>query len=426
VRCWGRNTYGQLASNVYETDPSEPPVSIYGLPGGSLHITAGLFHTCAIVPGNGLRCWGDDREGQVGDGPPPAPSATPLPVVGLASGVTNLSAGISSPASTCAVADGGTWCWGAFGYGGFPPHIPTLVPGFESGASDVSDAGGLVCVRMSHGAVGCQGSNELVDLGWEPTAGITAIDAGDAHVCGLLPGGGIQCQGGEMRFDDTGAPYPAWWTHTPVSSGMVAVEEYCALSAAGAVSCWGTQYGSPVPVPQLSSGVASFDAGGWQLCAVTTSGNVRCSSDGYVPVPGISNAIAVSSGREHTCVLLAGGSVHCWGDNSKLQLGVPAPAYSETPIEVPLGFSAVAVSAGVDHTCVTDASGGAWCWGANRNGQRGDGSVPLPLIPVPVLGLEGVEVPALGAPWLLALAATLVGVGGALARRRPRVAAALR
>jgi hypothetical protein len=92
---------------------------------------------------------------------------------------------------------------------------------------------------------------------------------------------------------------------------------------------------------------------------------------------------------------------------------------------VPLGFSAVAVSAGVDHICVTDASGGAWCWGANLNGQRGDGSVPQPLVPVPVLGLEGFEVPVLGAPWLGMLAATLLGVG-ALARRRPRVAAPMR
>ena len=56
------------------------------------------------------------------------------------------------------------------------------------------------------------------------------------------------------------------------------------------------------------------------------------------------------------------------------------------------------------------------CWGSNSEGQRGDGSVPGSLIPVPVVGFEGPEVP-LPAPWLVLLAATLLGVEASRRRR---------
>jgi hypothetical protein len=164
-----------------------------------------------------------------------------------------------------------------------------------------------------------------------------------------------------------------------------------------------------VVVPELASGIAKYEDG----CGITTAGTLLCPEGAIPPIPDLSGVTDVSAGSQHMCAV-AGGNVHCWGDNTDLQLGVPAPAYSETPVQVPLGESAVEVAAGTAHTCAITSSGAVFCWGANVAGERGDGSVPRPLVPVPVLGLEGVAVPALGAPWLVLLAATLLA---GLARR---------
>jgi alpha-tubulin suppressor-like RCC1 family protein len=420
VRCWGRNEYGQLASSEFEISFDEEPAAVYGLTGGALSVSAGWFHTCVVVPGDGMRCWGSDHDGQVGDGPPPAPSATPLPVVGLGSGATHISANPYDPSlsSTCAVANGDAWCWGAFAsnpVAGFPPHIPTQVPGFASGVTDISNSGGLACVLATDGSVGCSGPAELSAFAWSPGSA-TAVSAGGSSVCALLPGGGIQCQGAEMLWDDTWGPYISHWTHTPVGSGMVGVDGFCGLSSAGAVSCW-QRHGAPVVVPGLASGIAKYEDG----CGITTGGTLLCPGTAIQPIPELSAVTDVSVGSQHMCAV-AGGDVYCWGDNARLQLGVPSPVYSEDPVQVPLGESAVEVAAGAAHTCAVTASGAVYCWGANEQGERGDGSVPRPVVPVPVLGLEGVAVPALGAPWRLLLVLGL----GVVARARTRAAVSLR
>ena len=66
VWCWGNNTYGELGRDPNTVTRGLPAV-VPGL-SGVTSIAAGDNHTCAIVPNNGLKCWGGNGVGQLGNG----------------------------------------------------------------------------------------------------------------------------------------------------------------------------------------------------------------------------------------------------------------------------------------------------------------------------------------------------------------------
>src|SRR5205823_2154178 len=100
---------------------------------GTDAISAGGDHTCALKDG-GAFCWGANDSGQVGDGTTTRRLA-PVAVSGMASGVTAISAGWGLGSGLCAVKDGGAWCWG---YNGAAQTAPAALAGLESGVSTIT------------------------------------------------------------------------------------------------------------------------------------------------------------------------------------------------------------------------------------------------------------------------------------------------
>ena len=82
---------------------------------GVTSVVAGAYQTCAVTAAAGIKCWGKNTSGQLGDGNAPTDSDTPGDVCADAacastlSGVTSVSAGNH----TCAVTDTGVQCWGS-------------------------------------------------------------------------------------------------------------------------------------------------------------------------------------------------------------------------------------------------------------------------------------------------------------------------
>jgi alpha-tubulin suppressor-like RCC1 family protein len=108
VQCWGRNDVGQLGNGL-STD-SSIPVNVTGLSSGVTALSAGHFyHTCALLDSGGVRCWGENVSGQLGDGTT-TNRPTPVDVSGLASGVISVSSG--GYHSCTALAGGNMMCWG--------------------------------------------------------------------------------------------------------------------------------------------------------------------------------------------------------------------------------------------------------------------------------------------------------------------------
>ena len=332
VLCWGEGALGSAFPS------NGQPVPVYGLAHGVSSLAAGRNHTCALLQSGGLRCWGSDVQGQIGNAPGPAPSATPLPVVGLESGVTAIAAGASQPGyrRTCAVKNGSAWCWGSLA--GFPPHLPTLT---EGDVSDVSVASTLTCMLKSAGSASCVDFGEFfmgTPVSLMAPGSVASVDAGEDTACAVTTGGGITCWWGEYSYSPDEYRIPVVREREVYASGMTAVKAFggshaCGLSTAGGVSCW-RGYEAPIAVPGLESGVVQMDGCPPHACAVTTSGDVLFWDSGSeaTPMLELSGVAVVSGGYQHTCVLLDDATVHCWGDNTDLQLGVESLEYSDEPV----------------------------------------------------------------------------------------------
>ena len=384
VRCWGYNRFGQLGNGGFDSELS--PVAVSGL-SGVTQIDAGSSHSCVVVAGGEVRCWGHNHQGQLGNGVTTGRFPTPLAVSGL-SGVTQVAAGIFH---TCAVLAGGeARCWGAGLFGQLGNG------GFDSSASPVAVSG---------------------------LSGVTQVAAGFTHTCALVAGGEVRCWGGNS-FGQLGSGSFGDASSVPVAvTGLSGVTQIaatdnhtCAIVASGEVRCWGDNgsgqlgngdYNSsatPVAVSGLS-GVTQISAGDNHTCAVVAGGDVRCwgengsgqlgngSTTGKFPTPvavsGLSGAVQVGAGNSHTCAVLAGGEVRCWGAGSSGQLGNGGFGNIRTPVVVS-GLSGVTqIAVGASYTCAVAADVQVRCWGANWAGQLGNGTTAPSSTPVAVSGLSG-------------------------------------
>jgi alpha-tubulin suppressor-like RCC1 family protein len=373
-------------------------------------------HTCAVASGGGVWCWGDNIDGQLGDGTT-ADSSVPVAVAALSSGATAVS---TDAFNSCALTTAGAvLCWGANWAGqlGSPTYpgssVPVPVTGLSSGVAAISTSFGYSCALTTGGAILCWGSN-----GWG--------QFGNGTTVGSL------------------VPVPAAGLTSGVS--VISTNGYhaCAVTTGGAALCWGSSSSGalgdgtfsnslvPVAVSGLSSGVAGISAGLAHTCAVTTVGSVQCwgnnhygqlgdgsHTDSNVPVPvsGLSSGVvAVSSGANHTCARTAGSGVLCWGDNEWGQLGNGSTTESSVPVAVSgLSSGVAAIAAGSQITCAVITNGSLECWGRNDYRALGIGwLVPQRGFPTAVFGFGPEAVPALGAAGLVLLSATLVAT--ALAR----------
>ena len=394
VRCWGDNTVGALG-NGGTVALSSTPVGAIGVSGATA-IAAGSAHTCVIVAGGQVRCWGSNFFGQLGTGTT-IDSTTPVAVPGL-SGAVSIAAGIGH---TCVVLSSGqARCWGANGSGqlgsdsgGLSLLTPTPVPGLTGASQIAAGGGGHTCVILSaSGQVRCWGFNLFGQLG----NGTTVSSFAPVGVVGVSGAGSIA----------------AGSNHTCVT-----------LSASGQVRCWGGNFtgqlgdgstasaSTPVAVPGLS-GVSRLGAGEGHTCATLVGGTGRCwgsNGDGQlgngstsqstvpVTVTGLAGATRVAAGGDTTCYVVAAGKVQCVGQSDNGQVGTGA-ALNSLVIQRPLpGLTgATAVELGDVHSCVIVASGQVRCWGDNAAGQLGNGTTADSSTPVGAIGVSGATAIATG------------------------------
>jgi alpha-tubulin suppressor-like RCC1 family protein len=301
-------------------------------------IASGGAHSCRNEPDGAVVCWGDNRYGQLGNGTTLG-SAAPVEVAGLRDAVA-LAAG---DWHTCAVLRGGAVrCWGANRYGQL----------------------GNVTLKLSPVPVPV------------PIGPAREIAAGRTHTCAILTDGTVSCWG-DTRDSQTGVQRESRAKPSPpvIVPGMVNAvsvaggsEHSCAALSDGRLFCWGDNH-----FGQLGTGIVEHH---FLLPS---------------PVQLLGEALAVTAGRRHTCVLLRDRTVECWGKNYEGQLGDGTRVDARTPVRVilldpgksvkPLA-NVAAISAGSQHTCALLESREVYCWGSNFVGQLGrveGGIAPRPV-----------------------------------------------
>ncbi len=407
-------------------------------------VDAGDTHTCAVATDHTLWCWGDATQGQLGTGTT-VDASTALQEVTRSTDWTRVSVGTESPREhSCGLKrDGTLWCWGSNFYGqlGVPEQAMAPLPVGDAGDwIDVAAGGGYTCGVRHDGVAGslwCWGNNNGSRLGLGAalrdvhqavpmrlgTGGDwRAVFAGRQHACALDAGGAAACWG-VNTFGQLGSGSGLVNDPIPVTGGhawttlAVGGTHTCGIQTDGSLWCWGsgafgqTSLPGNFSTPQQVGAATDWEdvaAGEVHTCArhgdaLTCFGQNRLGElgrgafDEGSPVPTDvalgGPVVAVSGKRQHTCALLAGGSVQCWGNNRAGQLGggrdgrdqhVPQPA------AVQGGW--VQVAGAIGHLCgIRDDGVGhrtLWCWGDGVNGRVGAGSFASQPAPVQITDFD--------------------------------------
>jgi alpha-tubulin suppressor-like RCC1 family protein len=342
--CWGIPADGRLGDgDTGVTNPTPVPVEVQRPGGRSLHaLSAGEAHTCALLDDGLVACWGRDSSGQLGDGVPGAPAPDPTPNIIALPGNHTATAITTGRFHTCAILENGmVACWGddengQLGDGatdplGDPHPTPQLV-GMPDGLSAVAISAGRfhTCVILSDGSVACWGSNVGSVAGAELGRGVVvadpaqaaaqrtvalgqkavAIAGGDDHTCALLESGTVSCWGsngaGALGTGSAGGPAvnaplpgisPTGRTAVAIATGG---NHTCAVLDNRSLACWGAN-------------------GFGQLGQAFTSTNNAVPTK--VDLPAAHAVVAVGGGGTHTCATLDDASVLCWGADAFGQLG---------------------------------------------------------------------------------------------------------
>ena len=193
----------------------------------------------------------------------------------------------------------------------------------------------------------------------EPPSCVKAVAAGDGHSCAIRDDGTAWCWGrndfgqlGDGTTLDRVEPVAVTAAGLPKLQAIAGGHDHtCALGGDGTVWCWGHN-----------------DAG--QLGT-----SLSKTSDFHAPVQvtGLTGALAIAVGVEHSCAIRGDRVAVCWGSNGSGQLGNASSDSQNVPTAVD-GVSGVTVlAAGGDTTCAVDGNHALWCWGNNERGQLGDG-----------------------------------------------------
>jgi alpha-tubulin suppressor-like RCC1 family protein len=399
VRCWG-NFYSIGGSNTAYN--ALTPETMAGV-SNAIEVSLGWGHACTLLNTGQVKCWGYNSNGQLGAGDY-NPSAAPL----LVASINNAVSISAAEERTCAVlASGAMKCWGIIAYnddGFISSPLPVSISGIGNAKKVSLGNWTHGCALLASGAVTCW---DLAHVG-QPGTGLPAavgginnavdVSASDDSSCAVLTDGKTKCWGrrwlGNGTHADSATPVTVSGIDKATSISIGDDSHANCVVDGGTVRCWGdnnneqlvnqaiARSNAPVTISGFSTAIA-VNSGYNSRCIVVADGTVACQPryEAMRTISGVSNAAAVDAGFDHSCALTALGTVQCWGRNYYGQLGNGTRNDSGMPVTVAGITNAVILGAGEQHSCVLLVTGGIRCWGQNVHGQLGNGNNNSSLTP---------------------------------------------
>jgi hypothetical protein len=167
VKCWGSNYYGQIGNN-FAGGAALSPFDVVDMSEGVVEIAAGQFHNCGVLTNGSVKCWGRNGGGQIGDNTT-VNRRQPVLVQSMTAAATAVSAG--SDHSCVLYATGAVACWGRNAWGQLGDgtvvnhHLPTPVHRLTSDIAEIAAGSSNNCAKSTTGQLKCWGANDEGQLG---------------------------------------------------------------------------------------------------------------------------------------------------------------------------------------------------------------------------------------------------------------------
>lgn len=203
----------------------------------------------------------------------------------------------------------------------------------------------------------------------------SSMALGAEHACVIAPTGRVHCWGSNFlaQIDTSGRalfPDPVEIPGITDATQLDATgSRTCALDKAGAVYCWG---GTTLHLEIVGSNT------GQSHSSVATAAPLA-------PLKGLGPVAAIAVGDRHVCVLERAGAVKCSGGNGYGQLGDGSTTDRDDPVTVPGLTGAVALTTGGSFTCALLGDGTVRCWGSFSTSGEAQFTRPVPVSGLPPL-----------------------------------------
>ena len=369
--CWGENHYGQIGNGT--TDDQKIPIKILDK---VVSVSLGRSHSAAITTNGALYCWGNNHYGQIGNGDSSgwgnAAEAQTIPVKILDNTVL---VSLGWYHSAAIATNGDLYCWGdnfngQVGNGGESQGVPAPVKILENVVSvslkrarsaAITENGDLYCWgENSYGKIG-NGNTEDQTTPEKVLENVVSVSQGTSHSAAITENGDLYCWGlnkwgqiGNGSTEDQTIPEKILENVVSVSLGD---RHSAAITTNGDLYCWGYNLSGQVgngstenqSIPKkILENVVSVSLGRSHSAAVTENGDLYCwgytSLDGMnprtqsTPKKILENVafVSLSLGYYHSAAIMENGDLYCWGKNYKGEIGNGTTKYQATPVKINL------------------------------------------------------------------------------------------
>lgn len=283
----------------------------------------GKNHTCVLTDSGGVKCWGRNDKGQLGDGTN-NDSLTPVNVKGLDGKSGKVTDITLIGDSSCAIKDSRLYCWGLHMYSDTESNVPVANRHYKFNQVKSANYSSYKTYKTA-----CAIREHV------STKGINYLSVDDVYDVLSCWGNGMHMMQ-SYSFKSYSSPSTNTIFNTPNYPVAANIKDY---SIGQKHVCAIFDYQFKIGTGRVEIGCLGSDAKG-QIGQTSSIGkkNGKYNHLKIVDIPG--TPVKIDSGTNHNCVLNNAGNVYCWGQNYYKNINTSRNEVIESPVKIN-GFNTV-------------------------------------------------------------------------------------